>query len=97
MTYAVMTYRGIANGWQDASKNNIRKHQKDALNYCELLEKVRPQYKHRVQVLCEPSLPLFSSLRIGEPKNEVYTLPKGQYLTVRKRNFFQRIVRRLFF
>ena len=97
MTYAVMSYRGIANGWQDASDNNIRKHQKDALDYCELLSKVRPQYIHKVQVLSEPSLPMSSSLRIGAPKNEVYTLPKGQYLTVRKRNFFQRIVRRLFF
>ena len=97
MTFAVMTYRGTFDGWQDASDNNIRKHQKDALDYCELLSKVRPQYIHKVQVLSEPSLPMFSSLRIGAPKNEVYTLPKGQYLTVRKRNFFQRIVRSLFF
>ena len=97
MTYAVMTYRGAFDGWQDASDNNIRKHQKDALEYCELLSKVRPQYIHKVKVLSEPSLPMFSSLRIGAPKNEVYTLPKGQYLTVRKRNLFQRIVRRLFF
>ena len=97
MTYAVMTYRGASNGWEDASGNNIRKHQQDALEYCELLERVRPQYIHKVQVLSEPSLPMFSSLRVGNPKNEVYTLPKGQYLKLRKRNLFQRIVRRLFF
>ena len=97
MTYAVMTYRGASNGWEDASENNIRKHQQDALEYCELLERVRPQYIHKVQVLSEPSLPMFSSLRVGNPKNEVYTLPKGQYLKLRNRNLFQKIVRRLFF
>ena len=97
MTYAVMTYKGASKGWEDASENNIRKHQQDALEYCELLERVRPQYIHKVQVLYEPSLPMFSSLRVGNPKNEVYTLPKGQYLKVRKRNLFQRIIRRLFF
>jgi len=97
MTYAVMTYKGAFDGWQDASENNIRKHQQDALEYCELLERVRPQYIHKVQVLSEPSLPMFSSLRVGNPKNEVYTLPKGQYLKLRKRNFIQKIIRRLFF
>jgi hypothetical protein len=97
MTYAVMTYRGALNGWEDASEKNIRKHQKDALEYCELLTKVRPNYIHKVQVLSEPSLPLFSSLRIDEPKGNVYTLPKGQYLKIRKPNLFQRIVRRIFF
>jgi hypothetical protein len=97
MTYAVMTYRGASNGWEDASENNIRKHQQDALEYCELLERIRPQYIHKVQVLSEPSLPMFSSLRVGTAKNEVYTLPKGQYLKLRKRNLFQRIIRRLFF
>ena len=86
MTYAVMTYKGAFDGWQDASENNIRKHQQDALEYCELLERVRTQYIHKVPVLSEPSLPMFSSLRVGTAKNEVYTLPKGQYLTLRKRN-----------
>ena len=97
MTYAVMTYRGASDGWVDASQSNIRKHQQDALEYCELLSKVKPQYIHKVQVLSEPSLPMFTSLRINEPKGNVYTLPKGQYLKLRKRNFFQKLIRNLFF
>jgi len=97
MTYAVMTYRGASNGWVDASQSNIRKHQQDALEYCELLAKVRPNYIHKVQVLSEPSLPMFTSLRINEPKGNVYTIPRGQYLKLRKRNFFQKLIRNLFF